>query len=107
VGIDCTASAGQEDHVSMGWTASLRTRRSVTELRRVIAIEALCAAQALDLRAPLQPGPATAALRYSLRARVAMLEADRFLAPDLAAAEDWLAGGAWRAAAEPLTGELL
>ena len=97
-----STSAGQEDHVSMGWTAAMRTRRSVADLRRVIAVEALCAAQALDLRetlnaaAPLKAGPGTAAVRDSLRRRVAHLDTDRFLAPDLAAAEDWLVSGAWR-----------
>jgi len=105
-----SASAGQEDHVSMGWTAALRTRRSVAELRRVIAIEAVCAAQALDLResdAALHAGPGTAALRDSLRGRVEHLDQDRFLAPDLAAAEAWLASPEWRAGAEAAIGALL
>ena len=105
-----SASAGQEDHVSMGWTAALRTRRSVAELRRVIAIEAVCAAQALDLResdAALHAGPGTAALRDSLRGRVQHLDQDRFLAPDLAAAEAWLASPEWRAGAEAAIGALL
>ena len=105
-----SASAGQEDHVSMGWTAALRTRRSVAELRRVIAVEAVCAAQALDLResdAALHAGPGTAALRDSLRGRVQHLDQDRFLAPDLAAAEAWLASPEWRAGAEAAIGALL
>ncbi|MGI8608489.1 MAG: histidine ammonia-lyase [Candidatus Dormibacteria bacterium] len=108
-----STSAGQEDHVSMGWTAAQRTRRSVTDLRRVIAIEATCAAQALDLRgsldpaAPLSPGRGTGALRDSLREHVAHLDGDRFLAPDLAAAEVWLASGLWRAAVHDAVGSLL
>jgi histidine ammonia-lyase len=101
-----STSAGQEDHVSMGWTAALRTRRSVADLRRVVAIEAVCAAQALDLREGLDPatpvraGAGTDAVRKSLRAVVAHLNSDRFLAPDLAAADHWLAGGDWRAAVD-------
>jgi len=91
-------SAGQEDHVSMGWTAALRTRSSVEDLRRVLAVEAVCAAQGLDLRAPLRPGPATAALLASLRERVPVLSTDRVLAGDLLDAYSWLESGMWRAA---------
>ena len=97
-----STSAGQEDHVSMGWTAALRTRRSVADLCRVIAVEVTCAAQALDLREDLDPGAGlraaagTGAMRASLRRHVAHLDADRFLAPDLASAAAWLAAGGWR-----------
>jgi histidine ammonia-lyase len=85
-----STSAGQEDHVSMGFTAALRTRRSVDTLRRVLATELVAAAQALELRAPLRPGPSTAAVVSSLRGRVPHLDDDRVLADDLAQAEDWL-----------------
>ncbi|HXA27315.1 MAG TPA: histidine ammonia-lyase [Candidatus Angelobacter sp.] len=91
-------SAGQEDHVSMGWTAAWRTRASVDDLRRVLAVEAVCAAQGLDLRAPLRPGVVTGALLASLRARVPFLDADRVLAGDLESACEWLSSGEWRAA---------
>jgi histidine ammonia-lyase len=97
-------SAGQEDHVSMGWTAALRTRRCVTDLRRVLAVEMVAAAQALEMRRPQRPGPATAALLAGVRQRVPRLEDDRPLAGDLAAAEGWLAGGEWRAAVESACG---
>ena len=56
------SSAMQEDHVSMGWSAARKLRRSVDGLTRVIAVEILTAARALDLRAPLEPSPATAAV---------------------------------------------
>ena len=46
----------QEDHVSMGWSAARKLRRAVDGLTRVLAIELLTAARALDLRAPLEPG---------------------------------------------------
>jgi histidine ammonia-lyase len=104
--LSATTSAGQEDHVSMGFVAALRTRRSVELLRRVLAVEAVTAAQAVELRAPLRCGAATGAVLASLRERVAHLDADRVLGPDLAAAEGWLAGGAWRDAAESVCGAL-
>lgn len=97
------SSAGQEDHVSMGFEAALRTRGSVELLQRVLAIEVLCAAQALDLRAPLPPAPATAALRDSVRCRVAFLERDRHLGADVEAITQW-SGGEWMSA---LRGELV
>jgi len=89
-------SAGQEDHVSMGFTAALRTRRSVEDLRRVLAVEMMCAAQALELRAPLRPAPATGALLASLRTRVPPLGEDRFLGDDMGNAESWVREGVWR-----------
>ena len=61
------SSAMQEDHVSMGWSAARKLRRSVDGLTRVIAVEVLTAARALDLRAPLEPSPATAAVVRLLR----------------------------------------
>src|SRR3954464_12271200 len=61
------SSAMQEDHVSMGWSAARKLRRAVDALTRVLAIELLTAARALDLRAPLQPGPATGAVVALLR----------------------------------------
>ena len=53
------SSAMQEDHVSMGWSAARKLRRSVDALTRVLAIEVLTAARALDLRAPLTPAAGT------------------------------------------------
>jgi len=84
----------------MGFAAALRSRRSLELLGLVVAVEVVCAAQALELRLPLHPGPATGALLRSLRRRVAHLGSDRPLAPDLEAAADWLRGGEWRAAVE-------
>jgi histidine ammonia-lyase len=80
----------------MGFTAALRTRRSVDSLRRVLAAELVAAAQALELRAPLRPGPATAAILASVRTRIAHLDDDRVLAGDLAEAEEWLRARRWR-----------
>jgi len=99
-------SAGQEDHVSMGFAAALRSRRSLELLGQVIAVEMVCAAQGVELRAPLHPGPATGALLRSLRQRVAHLDDDRPIGADLEAAGEWLRGGEWRAAAESASGPL-
>jgi histidine ammonia-lyase len=62
------SSAMQEDHVSMGWAAARKLRRAIDGLTRVLAIEILTAARALDLRAPLRPARATAAVRDAVRA---------------------------------------
>ena len=63
-------SAMQEDHVSMGWGAARKLRTVVANLGRILAVELTCAARALDLRAPLEPGPGTAAARAAVRAVV-------------------------------------
>src|SRR5690625_6591908 len=57
----------QEDHVSMGWNAARKLRTAVENLRRVLAIELLTAARAVDLRAPLAPSPASIAVIEVLR----------------------------------------
>ncbi len=81
-----STSAGQEDHVSMGWNACLSLRAAVTDAMRVVAIELVCAAEAVELRG-LPPAPATGAAIACLRRHVPRMDVDRFLAPDLAAAE--------------------
>ena len=86
-------SAMQEDHVSNGWAAARKLRRSVDNVRRVLAVELVCAAAALDLRAPLAASPATAAAVAVLRGVVAGPGPDRWLSPDLRAAESLLANG--------------
>ncbi len=81
------SSAMQEDHVSMGWSAARKLRKSIDGLTTVLAIELLTAARALDLRAPLTPAPATAAAVAALRRTVPGPGPDRHLAPEIAAAE--------------------
>jgi histidine ammonia-lyase len=98
-------SGGQEDHTSMGWNACRSLRRSVADVTRVVAIEAVCAAEALELRG-LPSAPATAAVVAALRQRVARMDVDRFLAPDLAAAAELVAEGTLLAAAEESCGPL-
>ncbi|MHA6616222.1 histidine ammonia-lyase [Pseudonocardia sp. DLS-67] len=100
------SSAMQEDHVSMGWAAARKLRRAVDGLTRVVAVEVLTAARALDLRAPLAPAAATAAVRDRLRAEVAGPGPDRWLAPEIEAAVGLVASGEALAAAERVTGPL-
>jgi histidine ammonia-lyase len=96
----------QEDHVSMGWSAARKLRRSLTALGSVLAIEATCAARALDLRAPLQPAAATAAARDAVRQAAGGPGPDRSPAPELAAVELLLAGDAVREAVQAVAGPL-
>jgi histidine ammonia-lyase len=101
------SSALQEDHVSMGWSAARKLRRSVDGLGRVVAIEALTASRALDLRGPA-PAPATGAARDALRAAgVPGPGPDRHLAPEIELAVRAVRSGAVRAAAERALGHPL
>jgi histidine ammonia-lyase len=100
------SSAGQEDHVSMGMTSARHAREIVTNAEIVLALEALAATQALDLRAPLKPGPATREVHDTIRAIVPFFEADREFGPDIADAVALVREGALIAAAESVTGAL-
>lgn len=86
-------SADKEDHVSMGMGAALKLGRVVDNVRTVLAIELLAAAQGVDLLRPLASSPPLEALHAAVRRRVARWEDDREMAPDLAAAVDLVAGG--------------
>ncbi|WP_245677745.1 histidine ammonia-lyase [Nocardia acidivorans] len=100
------SSAMQEDHVSMGWSAARKLRRAIDGLTRVLAIEILTAARGIDMRAPLTPAPATAAVIAALREQVPGPGPDRYLAPDIEAAVSLAAAGALVAAAEGVAGPL-
>ncbi|MDP9219290.1 MAG: aromatic amino acid lyase, partial [Actinomycetota bacterium] len=100
------SSAMQEDHVSMGWAAARKLRRAIDGLGRVLAIELLTAARGLDLRAPLTPAPATAAVVAALRATVPGPGPDRYLSPEIEAACQFVVFGAAVAAAESVIGPL-
>lgn len=105
------SSAMQEDHVSMGWHAARKLRRSVENLRRVLAIELVTATRAIDMRTAMSdgelvPGPAGAAVLEVLRATVQGPGSDRFLSPELEEADRLVGSGAIRAAAEQATGTL-
>ncbi|MCP3800575.1 histidine ammonia-lyase [Allokutzneria sp. A3M-2-11 16] len=88
------SSAMQEDHVSMGWSAARKLRKAIDGLRTVLAIELLTAARAIDMRAPLQPGPAGAGVLALLRESAGGPGPDRHLAPEIAAAEELIRSGA-------------
>jgi histidine ammonia-lyase len=105
--VDSIPTSGmQEDHVSMGWGAALKLRSVLENLTYILAVELVSAARAQDLRRPLKPSPATAAVRDLLRERVPGAGPDRFLAPELAAAAELIRSGAALGAAESVTGAL-
>jgi histidine ammonia-lyase len=101
------SSAMQEDHVSMGWAAARKLRRSVDGLSRVLSIELLTAARALDLRAPLRPAPVSAAVVARMREVVPPPGTDRYLAPEIAAAHELVLDGSLLAAARDAGGVLV
>jgi histidine ammonia-lyase len=87
-------SANKEDHVSMSMTAALKAETSVQRAREVIAIEILCACQAIDLLAPLASSPALQRVHHLVRSRVPMLDDDRAPAPDIVAITQLIASNA-------------
>lgn len=101
------SSAMQEDHVSMGWSAARKLRAAVDNLTRIIAVELYAATRALELREGLSPAPASRAVIEAARAAgVQGPGPDRFLAPDLAAADAFVRGGHLVEAVEKVTGPL-
>ena len=103
------SSAMQEDHVSMGWAAARKLRRSIDGLTRVLAVELLTGARGISLREPLRASPPHRAVVVGLRARspqAGMPGADRFLAPEIETAVDFVRDGGAVAAAEAVVGVL-
>jgi histidine ammonia-lyase len=101
------SSAMQEDHVSMGWSAGRKLRRAVDALARVLAIEVMVAARALDLRAPLAAAPGTAAAVACLRDHgVGGPGPDRHLAPEIERVHDLVVNGTLLEAVEAAVGNL-
>jgi histidine ammonia-lyase len=84
---------GKEDHVSMGMTAALKLRRIVESVGRVVAIELLTAAEALEHRAPLKPGRGVRRAYEAVRAHAARLTRDRPLSEDIERVAAALRGG--------------
>jgi len=79
-------SANQEDHVSMATFAARRLLEMAANTRAIVAIELLAAAQGIDFHAPLKTSASLQAVHTSLRERVPFYAADRYFAPDIAAA---------------------
>jgi len=101
-----STSAAQEDHVSLGWSAARNLRKVLANLSRILAVEAVCASHAIDLRAPLRPGPGAQAAIALLRDQIPPPGNDRFLAPDLAAADEMVRNGHLLASVESTIGPL-
>jgi histidine ammonia-lyase len=105
--VDSIPTSGlQEDYNAMGAGAALKARRAIPLVRRVLGVELLLAAQALDFRAPLVPGRGTAAARDAVRRHIGRLDADRYLKGDLDAALTLVEDGSVIAAVESAIGPL-
>ncbi|MER5947243.1 histidine ammonia-lyase [Streptomyces sp. NPDC001904] len=101
------SSAMQEDHVSMGWSAARKLRTAVDNLARIVAVELYAASRGVELREGLRAAPASRAVIAAAReAGVQGAGPDRFLAPDLAAADAFVRSGALVEAVETVTGAL-
>ena len=97
--VDSTpTSANQEDHVSMACHGARRLLQMTDNLFSIIGIEALTAAQGIDLREPLQTSPELKPRAGVLRVAVPTLDEDRYMAPDLKSVSDLVASGALNAA---------
>jgi len=82
--IDSVPTSGnKEDHVSMGLTAARKAKRTVNNLEYVVAVELMCAAQALEFRRPLQPGRGVRQAYARVREHVRPLDGDRVLTQDI------------------------
>jgi histidine ammonia-lyase len=99
-------SANKEDHVSMGAHAARKAAQVVANVRRILAIEAVAACQALEFHKPLRSSPPLDAAYNALRARIPDYARDRLLSPELEAAAELLGSGALLAAAEAVCGRL-
>jgi histidine ammonia-lyase len=87
-------SANKEDHVSMSMGAALKAERALQLARQVLAVEMLCACQAIDLRAPLTSTTALMGAHGAVRAVVPTLQDDRAPSPDIDAIARLLSSGA-------------
>jgi histidine ammonia-lyase len=93
-------SGNQEDHVSMGWGAGLKLAQVLSNARRVIAIELLCAAQGIEYRQPLRPAPGTGGLVGLIRSHVPPLTEDRSLTDEIELVAGLIEDGSVAAAAD-------
>jgi histidine ammonia-lyase len=88
-------AANQEDHVSMATFAARRLSDIADNVRGIVAIELLAAAQGLDFQRPLKPSPALSEVHALIRERVAPYDRDRRFAEDIAAMKELIASGAF------------
>jgi histidine ammonia-lyase len=99
-------SAGQEDHVSMGNAAGLKSWQVLANAERALAIELLAGAQGVEFLAPLQPGPGVAAARAHVRTLSPRLDDDRSLSLDIEAVAAAISDGSLVTSVEAEIGEL-
>jgi histidine ammonia-lyase len=99
-------SAGQEDHVSMGNAAGLKAWQVVANAERVLAIELLAGAQAVEFLAPLEPGPGARAAHEAVRSLSPRVSDDRPLTSDIEATAGAIRDGSLVAAVEAAAGEV-
>ena len=101
-----TTSANKEDHVSMGPIAARQARNVVVNVRRILAIEALAAAQALEFHRPIRTSRALEAVHAEIRAAVPGYDADRVMGPEIERVSELVRSGALVAAARKEAGDL-
>lgn len=100
------SSANQEDHVSMGMTAARKAREILDNATEVLAIEAMCAAQAVEFQSSKDLSPAGLAVYNTIRRLVPPLERDRILYTDMRICSELIRSGDILKAAESAIGEL-
>ena len=93
-------SANQEDHVSMATHAARRIGRMVDNAAAVVGIELLAAAQGIDFHRPARSSASLEQVHAGVRAEVPFYAADRYIAPDIRAAQRWVLSGRWSALVE-------
>ena len=89
-------SLGQEDHVSMGATSAVKCAQVLEHVETVLAIEMMCAAQAVDFRRPLKPGVGPRAAHEVIRRHITHADADRAFGEDIATSVEILRGAELR-----------
>ncbi len=105
--VDSLPTSGmQEDHVSMGWSATCKLRTVLDNLAHILSVELLTAARGLQLRAPLTPGPAGQVVLRRVAPIIGEPGPDRYVTPMLEAVRAELVGPALRAEIEDAVGPL-
>jgi len=99
-------SLGQEDHVSMGSISALKLLPVLRNVERILAVEFLCAAQALDFRAPLKPGRGVHVAHEMLRRQIGHAQQDYEIRSDLDLCADILRAGDLASAVESQIGPM-
>ena len=105
--VDSMAVDTTEDHVSMGTVSARKAMAIIANTANVLAIELICAAQALDLHAPLSPSPPIRALHHSIRQVVPFVDTDRAMAAEIAAVAAEIVSGSIALNVEPALGHSL